>query len=92
MKVELVQDVVDGIKPFTIPVYVIEGFACSFNRQCRYVESFAVGRNSRDPRSDAKANVVQLTQLLYHTVDLLGIHPLRIQDRLCVVEDYQDLF
>ena len=52
------------------------------------IEPFTTGRNSRDGRSDAKAVVVHLTQLLHQAV---CIHPLGTQDRLRVSEDYQDL-
>ena len=72
-------------------VYAIERVACRLNRQRRDLEGLAVGRNSRNAGSDPKPNIAELTQLLHHTVDLLSIRPLRIQDRLRVVEDYQDL-
>jgi len=39
-------------------------------------------------RRDTKADVVELAQLLHQGVNLLGIHPLRIKDRL---RDYGDL-
>ena len=49
VKVELVQDTVDKIRPFTVLVYPIEGIACGLNRQRWYLKSLAVGRNSGDP-------------------------------------------
>jgi hypothetical protein len=57
----------------------------------RNVESFAVGRDSGDAGGDAQANVGEPTQLLHHGIDLLGICPLGIEDRLCIVEDYEHL-
>ena len=90
MEVELIQDIVDKIGLFTILVYSIEGIACSLNRQRWYVESLAVGRNCGDARSDTKADVVELTQLLHNFVDLLRIRPLRIEDRLRIIKDYED--
>jgi len=92
MKVELLQDLVDEIGPFAVLVYSTEGVPCGLNQQRWYVERLAVRRNSGNPRSDAKADVVELTQPLHHSVDLLGIHPLGIKDRLRIVEDYEDLF
>ena len=88
MEVELVQDVVDKTRPSTILVYSIEGIACSLDRQRWYVESLAVGRNGGNARGDTKADVVELTQLLHNFVDLLRIRPLRIEDRLRIIEDY----
>jgi len=91
MEVELVQDIVDEIGPFITLVYAIEGIACSLNRQRWDVESLAVGRNGGDTGGDTEANVAKLTQLLRHKVDLLRVRPLRIKNRLRVIEDYEHL-
>ena len=91
MTVELLEDVVDEIWPFTILVYPIEGVTCSFNRQRWYVESLAVGRDSGNARSDTKPDVVEPTQLLYNCVDLPDIHPSGIKNRLRIIENYEDL-
>ena len=91
MAVELLEDVVDEIGPFTVLVYPIEGVACGLNWQRWYVKGLAVGRNSGNARSDAKADVVELTQLLHRRVDRLSICPSRIEDRLRIIEDYEDL-
>ena len=34
---------------------------------------------------------LELTQSLHLAIDLSGIHPLRVQDRLRVIKDYGDL-
>lgn len=91
MEVELTQDIVNEIGLFTVLVYMIEGTACSLDRQRWDVGRLAVGRDSGDAGSDAKTDVLKLTQLLHHSVDLLGIHSLRIKNGLCIIEDYEDL-
>ena len=91
MKVELVQDVVHQIRPFTVPVYLMKGITGGPDRQCGYIESLTVGRNGGDARSDAKEDVAELAQLLHCTIDILRTHPPRIKGRLRVIENYQGL-
>ena len=90
MKFESAQRVVHEIDPFAVLLRPIEGTARSLNRQCRYVESPAVGRNGRNARSDTRANVPGLTEPLHHCVDLLSIRALRIKGGLCVIERYEN--
>lgn len=91
MTVQFAQDIVDSIRAFAALVNSTEGIPRSFNRQCWNPESLAVGRDGGNPRGDAKADIAELAQFFYHSVDLLGIHPLGIEDRLRVVEYYEDL-
>ena len=91
MKVELPENVVDVIGPFTVLVYPVEGIACSLDRQCWHVDSLAICGNGGNPRSDTKADVVEPTQLLHNGIDLLGVRPLRIKDGLRIIQDYEDL-
>jgi len=91
MEIELVQDVVDEFRSFGILVYPVEHVACGIDRQRWDVKGLAVGGNSGDAGSYSQANVVELTQLLHHGVNFLGILSLRIKDRLGIVEDYEGL-
>ena len=55
------------------------------------VESFAVGRNGGNAGGNAKADVLDLAELLYCRVYLAGLWPLGIKYGFGVVEDYGHL-
>jgi hypothetical protein len=87
VEVELFEDVVDQIRPVAALVDPVECVACSLHRQCGYIEGFTAGRNGGDTRGDAEENVVEATQLVQRTVNLLGIFSLRVENRFNIVED-----
>ena len=64
---------------------------CDLNRKCLYAENLAVGRGDRDARGGTETNVGELVQPFLHSVDLPDVHPLRIEDKLCIIEDYEDI-
>ena len=91
MEIELVQDVANKIGLFDILAYTMEDLAHSIDRQRWNLEDLTVRGNGGDPRGDTWPNVVKPARLLHHSVDLLGICPLRIEDGLRIVEDYKHL-
>ena len=92
MEVELFQDLVGRIGPFAVLVDAIEGVTCSLHRQRRDVEGLAVGRDGGDAGCYAKANVIELTQLLHHRIYLLSVRSLRVENGFRVIEDNEHLF
>ena len=68
-------------------VDAIEYVMCGFHRQRRHSESLAVSRDGGDTRSDAKTNVVGPTQFANNSVYLLSVHPLRVENGFCIIED-----
>jgi len=81
---------VHEIGPCVVLVYMIESNTCGLDRQCRYVESPAVGRNSEDARGDEKPNVLEPTEFLHHSVDLQGVRPPRIKNGFRIIEHYEN--
>ena len=91
MEIQSLEKIVDDIRPPAVIVYAVEDVACRLHRQCGDRWTLAVSGDSRDTGSDAKANVVELAQLLYHGINLLSIRSLRVQNRFGVVADYDHL-
>ena len=76
MELELLQDVIDRIRPLTPLVNSIEYITGSLHRQRRYVERLAIRRDGGYPGCDADTYPVQLTQFLYRAVYFLSVRPL----------------
>ena len=53
--------------------------------------AFAVPGDCSDAGSDAEAHGFELTEFVYHCVDLLVIWSLGVENGLGVVEDYEDI-
>ena len=91
MEIKSFQDVVDQIGLFPMLVDTIERVAGGLHRQCRDLESLAIGRDGRNTGRDAKPNVVVATQLFHHAIDLLSIRSLWVEDGFRIVENYDHL-
>ena len=52
---------------------------------------FAVPGDSRETGSDADAYRFELAQFIHNVIDLPSICPLRVENRLGIVEDYEHL-
>ena len=91
VEVKFFQDVVNQIGPSAVLVDMIEGVGCSLRWQCGDVEDLAIGRDGGDAGSDAKINVVEPTQFLHHGIDLLSACPLRVENRLRIVKNYDHI-
>jgi len=55
--------------------------------QCWDSQSFTVRRDGGDTRCDTNTDVVELTELLHHGIDLLATYSLRVKNGLCIVKD-----
>ena len=65
----------------------VEDLTCRLNRQRGDDWTSAVGRNGENPGGDAKADVVEPTQLLDHGVYLARVGSLRVENRFGIIEE-----
>jgi hypothetical protein len=91
MEVQAPEKVVDGQRPPTFTVDAVEDLACGLHRQCWNIGTFAIPRDCHHTGSDTDAYGFELTQFIYHCIDLFVIWPLRVKNRLGIVEDYDHL-
>ena len=91
MKIQAPEKVVDGHRPPVVTIDAVEDIARGLYRQRWNLRTFAVPGDCRDAGSDTDAYGWELTQFFYNCVDLLMIRPLRVEDRLGAVKDYDHL-
>jgi hypothetical protein len=72
VELKLFQDAVDEIGPFTL-MYTMESITGGIDRQRWHIQPLAIGRENRDPGCDAKAKLVDPTQLLHNVIYLPGL-------------------
>ena len=89
MKVQALEEIVDDPGPIAVTIDVVQDIVCCLHRQRGDLQSFAVWGDIGYVGCDTKANVMELTQLLHHCVDLSGVGPLRVKNGFGVVEDYK---
>ena len=86
MEVELFQNLVGRVGPSTTFVDPVERVTL------RDVECLAMGRDGGDTGGYAKADVTEVTQLLHHTIYLLSVRHLRIENGFRIIEGGGRLF
>ena len=91
VEIQAKDKVVDDVRPPAVAVDAVEDVARRFRRQCRDFWTLAVVGNGGNTGSDAEGHGCELTQLVHHGVDLLGVGPLGVEDGLGVIEDYEHL-
>lgn len=60
------------------------------HRQCGDIRTLAMRWYGGDAGCDTETHVVELTQLLHYSINLLPV--VGVEDRFSVIEDYENLF
>ena len=91
MELQALDEVIDDVRSAAVIIDVGEDAASRLARQRRDYRTLAVAGDGCDAGSDAEGYRPELTQFIHHGINFLGVCPLRVKDRFCIVKDHENL-
>ena len=91
MEIELLNELPGNIRPPAVLVDAIEDVARRLHWERGDYWSIAMWGDGRNARSDAEADVFEPAQLVHHSVYVLGVSDLRVENGFGIVEDDEHL-
>ena len=85
------EEVVDDIRPLAVAVNAVEDVACRLHRQCGDSRTLAVAGDCCNARSNTVGYGIEPAQFIHQSIDLPAIRSSRVENKLCVVEDHENL-